>query len=425
MIVGGGPAGASAAIELARAGRHVVVVERSAAAHKPCGGLLTPRAVAALAALRVAVPTAAHRIEHVRFTYQTDESRRTGRRSGPASTSVRWPADAGASGHGLPEHGLVVARHLLDRQLLDEAVALGVRVLDGHTATGPIVERGFVRGAYVTDVAGVSIELRASYIIVADGANSRFGRALGTFRRPSWPHAVALRSTHRSGLHDAREIELVAGLRDRADTPVTGYGFMFPGGDGTVTTGAVVLSTSPSFKVINVPRLLEQLEQDHADRWQLDTDSTRQPVEPIAGGRIPTGSSVGPRAGPTFLVVGDAAGAANPLTGAGIEYAIETGMIAADVVCEALNAGSATALQQYPKAVEARYGTYFKVGRLTTRLLGNPAVHRRVAKLSASSSVVAEAYLRLGSNQLRDGSFGPAELAYRAGRTIAIVAPDS
>jgi geranylgeranyl reductase family protein len=418
LIVGGGPAGTSAAIELARAGRLVTIVERRAGAPKPCGGLLTPRAVTALADLHVDLPREAHRVDHVRFTYQTNGEHRSGTGADLPSTSVRWPDDVASA-----DHGVVVPRQLLDQHLLDQATSLGVQVLDAHTATAPIVERGFVRGAHVNDSHGTSFEFRASYLIVADGANSRFGRALGTFRRPSWPHAVALKTTDRSGLHDAREIELVFGLRDRAGTPVTGYGFMFPRGDGTINVGVVVMSTSPSFQVINLPHLLGQLEIDFADRWCLDR-TTGAPTANV-GGRIPMGGSVGPQAGPTFLVVGDAAGAANPLTGAGIEYAIETGMMAGDVVAEALAGGSATALQRYPKAVEDRYGSYFKVGRLTTRLLGNPALHRRVSRSVASNATAAEAYLRLGSNQLRTGSLGPAEFAYRAGRAISLVAPDS
>jgi len=196
---------------------------------------------------------------------------------------------------------------------------------------------------------------------------------------------------------------------------------MFPCGNDTVNLGVVVMSTSPSFQVINLPRLLKQLVADHADRWRLDRSAPTASI----GGRIPMGSSIGPQAGPTFLVVGDAAGAANPLTGAGIEYAIETGMLAGDVVAEALEAGSATALQRYPKAVDERFGAYFKVGRLTTRFLGNPSLHRRVSRSVATNATAAEAYLRLGTNQLRNGSFGPAELAYRAGRAISLVAPDS
>ena len=85
------------------------------------------------------------------------------------------------------------------------------------------------------------------------------------------------------------------------------------------------------------------------------------------------GGSVGPTAGPTYLVVGDAAGSANPFVGAGIEYALRDRRLAGDVLDEALREDNATALQRYPKLLDEHYGTYFKVGRLVDRF----AVGRR------------------------------------------------
>ena len=57
----------------------------------------------------------------------------------------------------------------------------------------------------------------------------------------------------------------------------------------------------------------------------------------------------GPKAGPTYLVVGDAAGSVNPFNGEGIDYAYETARMAADVLHDALAAGDPTHLQHYPK----------------------------------------------------------------------------
>ena len=82
----------------------------------------------------------------------------------------------------------------------------------------------------------------------------------------------------------------------------------------------------------------------------------------------PDGRSVGPKAGPTYLVVGDAAGSVNPFNGEGIDYAYETARMAADVIHEALADGDATALQRYPKLLDDEYGQYFKVARLFARV---------------------------------------------------------
>lgn len=404
LIVGAGPAGAAAAIGLAAEGHRVVLVERDQLPRaKTCGDLLTPRAVVAAAALGVDTTSLGHRVDHVRLTCEGRDGR-----SAPRSTSVPWPAGS---------HAVVVPRARFDADLVERAVGHGAELRDGHRALGPIVERGFVRGARVTGPDGATRDLRAAYTLVADGANSRFGRALGTYREPTWPHALAHRARYRSALHAAAEAEIVLGLRDR-DVPVTGYAWMFPRGDGTVNVGVTVLSTSPSFQVINPARLLDAIVSEHSAGWRLDGP----PVEPPAGGRIPMGGSVGPQAGPTYLVAGDAAGMANPLGGAGIEYALDTGRIAGHVLDEALTTGSATALQRYPRLLDATHGTYFQIGRLAVRLLGNPQVSVRTARVVAARHATAEAMLRLTANQLRPG-WGLAEAVYRGARAVATIAP--
>ena len=70
----------------------------------------------------------------------------------------------------------------------------------GHEASGPIVERGFVRGATLTadteldDSRPRLDSVRSRFVVVADGANSSFGRALGTTRHHNWPYGIATRT---------------------------------------------------------------------------------------------------------------------------------------------------------------------------------------------------------------------------------------
>lgn len=404
LVIGGGPAGSAAASRLAGRGHRVLLLESGPAGRpKACGELLTPRAVASTAQLGVSL-AGFHRVGHVRLT---EDGR---------SASARWPSHP-----ELVDYAVVAPRAQLDELLRASAAGAGATVLTNHAATAPIVERGFVRGAYVTAPDGTSVDMRATYTVVADGANSRFGRALGTFRRRTWPHALAHRAVYRSALHDTSEIELVLDLHDRAATRITGYGWMFPRGDGTVNVGALMMSTSPSFQVVNPVHLLERLIDEHGARWQLDGD----PVEQAAGGRIPLGHAVSPTAGPTFLVVGDAAAAANPMSGAGIEYAIETGLTAADVIDEALTTGTAASLQRYPKLLDEHCGAYFKVGRLANRLLGRPTLAKRLAQLTTAGGPFSAAFVRITSNELRPGHLGVAEATYRLGRALSLVAPDS
>jgi geranylgeranyl reductase family protein len=407
LVVGAGPAGSAVAAAVAASGHSVTVVDRAPGpGGKACGELLTPRAMVALERSGITPDQLAqfHAVTHVRFTTRT------------ASSAARWP------GHEeQPDHGLVAPRDRLDTILVEHAVAAGATVLTGHEATAPIVERGFVRGARVVRDDGTSTELRARFTVVADGANSRFGRALGTYRQPTWPSALAHRTVYASSLHDAAEIELVVDLEDKAGTPITGYGWMFPRGDGTANVGVLVMSTSPSFQVINPAHLLDRFVVDNSARWRLHGE----PVHPPAGGRIPMGASVRPAAGPTYLVVGDAAGVANPFSGAGIEYAIETGVLAGGVLDEALRTGQAVSLQRYPKLIDERYGTYFKVGRLVDRVLGRPTLARRVGGSAAARPAFARSLVRVSANSLRSRHPGATELAYRLGVAISTVAPDA
>jgi flavin-dependent dehydrogenase len=134
--------------------------------------------------------------------------------------------------------------------------------------------------------------------------------------------------------------------------------------------------------------------------------------------------SVGPKAGPTFLVVGDAAGSVNPFNGEGIDYAYETGRLAADVLSEALTTGNGLALRRYPETLEAEFGLYFKVARGFAALIGRPALMKELTRVGMQSRPLMEWMLRIMANLLRPDEIGPAEVAYKAVATLARVVPE-
>jgi flavin-dependent dehydrogenase len=133
---------------------------------------------------------------------------------------------------------------------------------------------------------------------------------------------------------------------------------------------------------------------------------------------------VQPRVGPTFVVVGDAAGSVNPFNGEGISLAYETGRLAADAVDLALTTGDGLALQTYDHRLDTVYGLYFKVARAFVRAIGNPAVMRELTRIGFQSRTLMEWVLRIMANLLRPEEVGPAEAAYRAVAAIVRLAPE-
>jgi menaquinone-9 beta-reductase len=142
------------------------------------------------------------------------------------------------------------------------------------------------------------------------------------------------------------------------------------------------------------------------------------------GGRLPMGNSVEPSAGPTWLVVGDAAGAINPFNGEGIAYAYETGRLAAEVLDEALRTGDGLALSRYPAQLADAYGLYFRVARAFVRAIGNPFVMRELTRVGMRSRTLMEWILRIMSNMLRPDELGPAEAAYKLVEKLVALGPD-
>jgi geranylgeranyl reductase family protein len=405
LVVGGGPAGASTALRLAGAGHDVTVVERGRPSRrKSCGDALSPRALRELADLDVDPLTLdAHRVEGIRFLH------------GDRSMALPWPAT-----EGFPDHGAVLRRSELDEHLRGRATAAGARVLYGHEATAPVVERGFVRGAHVSVAGHGSTVIRSRFLVVADGANSRFGRALGTTRQRAWPYGVATRtyfSSPRSG-EDWMEVSL--GPPDPSGNAITGFGWVNPVGDGTVNVGIGMLSTYRDVMGVNAINLLRSFAEAIAERWELDPGAM---LDAPARARVPLGGSVGPRMGPTFLVTGDAGGLAHPLTGDGVQAALASGRIAATVLGEALASGSSTSLQRFPTALADEVDHPHVVGRLAARFLGRPAVLGPALWLGMRSERVLGGALRVATNELRPDRHGGAERADRIARFVARFAP--
>ena len=409
LIVGAGPAGAAAAYWAAKRGLKVLAVDKQHFPRdKTCGDGLTPRAVKELADMGLEGAFAGwHRHEGLRV------------RAHGAVLELPWPSHP-----TYPDYGFVVRRRDLDGLVAERARSAGATVRHGVEAVKPLWSRdGELAGAVLRDKAsGETEHVKARYVIVADGANSRFGRALGTKRDRSLAQGMAIRTYYASPVHDDPWIESALDITDRQGNTLPGYGWVFPLGDGKVNAGIGLLSTFRDYKSVNTSWLMEEWAHALPDFWGVDPAS---PEIPPVGGRLPMGGSVQPKAGANWLVVGDAAGTVNPFNGEGIDYAYETGRAAADIIASALARSDPGILGEYPRWLETTYGLYFRVGHLFAKAIGNPDLIRRLTSAGMQSRTFMEWALRIMANLLRPDELKPAELAYAAMKGLAKAVPDA
>jgi geranylgeranyl reductase family protein len=361
LVVGAGPGGSAAAYHLARHGIDVTVVEKAAfPREKVCGDGLTPRSVKAIQDM--GVDTTDPGFEKV-----------IGLRTHARRTTIQLPWPDLTS---FPPYGLVMPREGFDHLLAQRAVKAGARLMERTEAVAPRFVDGYVAGATVRPAgerdAGPT-EIRARFVLAADGAASRFATPAGVTRDPKKPLGIAARRYFRIDYHPGPWIESWLDLRD-GDLLLPGYGWLFPVAGGRINLGAGLLNTFSNFKDVSAQRLFDAFAQMLPPEWGIGEETAEGRV---LSGPLPMGLNRTPQAVPGLLLVGDAAGAVNPFNGEGIAYAIETGEIAAELVHEALITDRPAVTMQYPRVLEDTYGAYFMVGRWFASMIGKPAIMGR------------------------------------------------
>jgi flavin-dependent dehydrogenase len=177
-------------------------------------------------------------------------------------------------------------------------------------------------------------------------------------------------------------------LWDRSDpaNPILlpGYGWIFGMGDGTVNVGLGILSTSGAFKSTDYRALMRSWVAGLPQEWEFNEQTA---TGKIGGAALPMGFNRTPHYRNGLLLVGDAGGMVNPFNGEGIGFAMETAKIAAQCVVQALarpdGPSRERALLGYPVALRQALGSYYRLGNVFSRLIGNPTIMRTALKLLA------------------------------------------
>lgn len=319
VVVGGGPAGATAATTLARAGRSVLLLDR-AGRIKPCGGAVPPRL---LRDFDIPERLLCARIRAARIV-------------SPSAREVDMPIEGGFVG-------------MVDREVFDEFLRARAADEGAERRVGRFthVVRDGVGPAQVRFVDGRTGEpagVRARVIVGADGARSLVARQevpKGGEVRCVFAYHEIVRSPEPGATFDGARCDVIYDGRVSPDF----YGWVFPHGQtASIGTGSAKkgFSLRGSVAGLRAATGLDAVET-------LRREGAPIPMKPLK--RWDNGEDV--------VLAGDAAGVVAPSSGEGIYYAMVGGQLAAEAGLEALETGSAKALRGARRRFMKAHGRVF------------------------------------------------------------------
>lgn len=333
VVVGAGPAGSAAAIAAQRAGLRTLLLDAQGPRRdKTCGDGLTPRAVDTLHRLGLDVP--AYRNRGLKL------------HGFGGDVVAPWPRGEGSAS----------PRATFDAMLVDAASRAGADVRQNTAATGVQFD-----GSAISAVETTGGVVRTRWVVVADGVRSPFGKLLGRQWHRGQVYGIAARSYCASPFADEPWMHSHVELRDADGEIQPGYGWIFPLGDGHVNLGCGALSTDARPAKVNTKKLLSLYASQQREQWQLGQE------QDVASALLPMGGAVSNVAGPNWALVGDAAACVNPLNGEGIDYGLETAVLAVELIAQG---GDLTLA--WPALLREHYGDAFTLARTLARLLTYP-----------------------------------------------------
>lgn len=330
VVVGGGPSGATAATDLARAGHSVLMVERNFRI-KPCGGAIPPRLIE-----QFDIP------QHLLVARI-----RSARMISPAGQQVDMPiADS---------YVAMVDRETFDPWLRDRAVSAGAELVYGAFMSLAYLDDGRVRLRFrEKGQAGAERTVVARAVIGADGAKSRVARqciAGAEAMKSVLAYHEIVRSPENAAPEHFDPSRCDVWYQGRLSPDF--YAWVFPHG------GQTSIGVGSAAKSFSAPAAVAALRSDIAmqDAETVRREGAPIPLKPLR--RWDDGRAV--------LLAGDAAGVVAPASGEGIYYAMLAGRIAAETVAEFLVSGDVRVLKGARKRFMRLHGRVFWVLGLLQR----------------------------------------------------------
>jgi geranylgeranyl reductase family protein len=364
-IVGGGPAGSMAGINLIGNGLRVVILDRARFPRpKPCGGGISCR-----------VYKRFHYIEPVLRSVQTNLVNRVMLES-PSGTVVEIES---------PEPIYAMIRRIeFDNALLDECKRGGIEVRQDVTVSKVTVAED---GVYLTSTSGE--QFVTDIVIGADGVNSVVAVNAG-LRGPWKPTQIALDGTEESPVSPLSDLSV------RQDTMYVyygigggyGYGYVFPK-TCHVNFGIGYLLEYYQQNISGKPYVQHLSFLQHLEQTGVISGTSQR--ENFHAYVLPVGGPLKKLSANRILLAGDAAGFVNGFTAEGIYYAMVSGEHAGKTALEAVRKKDASAefLSRYDKAIEDEVGKELRKSvSLQKRLLSNPKLIDSVVRFASRNKAV-------------------------------------
>jgi len=322
IVVGGGPAGATAAHELALEGYEVVLLDR-AGRTKPCGGAVPPRL---LEAFDVPESLLVNRVDTARIL-------------SPTGNSVDIPVGDGFVG--------MVDRGPFDEWLRQRAVSAGATRLTGNFKSIERSKDGTARVHYTEGSSrhGEERSMEARLVVGADGALSQVARqAIPDSGRGAFVfayHEIIESPAEASETFGPERCDVYY----RSTLSPDFYAWVFPHGDTTS------VGTGSSIRGFDMRGAISQLRESTglADAATIKKEGAPIPLQPLP--RWDNGKDV--------ILAGDAAGVVAPSSGEGIFYAMTGGRLAAQAGHEALESGKGKVLARARRRFLRTHGQVF------------------------------------------------------------------
>lgn len=402
LIVGAGPAGSATAAWAARHGLDVMLVDAETFPRdKPCGDGLTPRAIAEMDALGLS-------------PWLEGRARNWGLRAAGFGQELYLPWPGGS----LPRNGGAAPRVVLDDAIRQVALDSGAVAVDGHRATDVVMDGTRVAAVEFSSGSGRTATKRTitcKRLVVADGARSQLGRRLGREWHRGTAYGVAARGYIDSERSDDPWISSHLELRGTEGELLSGYGWVFPLGDGQVNVGVGTLATDKHPADVNLRQLLGHYADQQRDGWRLSGE-VRDPWSAL----LPMGGAVSGVAGANWLLVGDAAGCVNPLNGEGIDYGLETGHLAAQLLAETIPNVSMDYTRQWAPILRRQYGTAFSIARRLAGYLTVPGLLPTLGPIGMRSRILMTVALRVMGNLVTEEDKDTVARLWRASGRLSL-----